>query len=115
MDSTVEYLYPAHDLADHEIDLLPLPPCYGRLQFPKIALQPVDGVDHRPGEPLSQQSYQAGFDPERWWIVVLNEEFPRSVIYSVDRRQRNFGKLKGDRNKEAWKQIDFMIGKIMSR
>jgi uncharacterized alpha-E superfamily protein len=68
------------------------------------------------GYELYLKTYRSGFDPRNVVeLIVLNEEFPRSVIYSVDRLQRNFGKLKGDRNKEAWKQIDFMIGKIMSR
>jgi len=68
------------------------------------------------GYELYLKTYRSGFEPRNVVeLIVLNEEFPRSVIYSVDRLQRYFGKLKGDRNKEAWKQIDFMIGKIMSR
>ena len=68
------------------------------------------------GYELYLKTYRSGFDPRNVVeLIVLNEEFPRSVIYSVDRLQRYFGRLKGDRNKEAWKKIDFMIGKIMSR
>ena len=68
------------------------------------------------GYELYLKTYRSGFDPRNVVeLIVLNEEFPRSVIYSVDRLQRYFGKLKGDRNKEAWKKIDFMIGRIMSR
>jgi uncharacterized alpha-E superfamily protein len=37
------------------------------------------------------------------------------VIYSVERLQRYFGRLKSERNMEAWKKIDFMIGRIMSQ
>jgi len=47
--------------------------------------------------------------------IVLNEDFPRSVIYSVNQLYRYFERLKGERNKEGYRAIDFMIGKIRSK
>jgi uncharacterized alpha-E superfamily protein len=37
------------------------------------------------------------------------------MIYSVTRLHRYFERLKGERNKEAYQKIDFMIGKIRSK
>ena len=47
--------------------------------------------------------------------IVLNEDFPRSVIYSVNQLYRYFERLKGERNTEGYRAIDFMIGKIRSK
>lgn len=68
------------------------------------------------GYELYLKTYRSGFDGRN--VVeqtILNEDFPRSVIYSINQLQRYFERLKSDRNREAWQKIDFMIGRIRSR
>ncbi|GGB10852.1 alpha-E domain-containing protein [Puia dinghuensis] len=68
------------------------------------------------GYELYLKTYRTGFDARN--VVeqtVLNEDFPRSVIYSINQMQRYFQRLKSDRNREAWGKIDFMIGRIQSK
>ena len=48
-------------------------------------------------------------------LIVLNRDFPRSILYSISRLQLHFERLKSERNKEAYQKIDFMIGKIHSK
>jgi uncharacterized alpha-E superfamily protein len=62
------------------------------------------------------KTYRSGFDVRNVVEqIVLNEDFPRSVIYSVNQLYRYFERLKGERNKEAYRTIDFMLGKIRSK
>jgi uncharacterized alpha-E superfamily protein len=68
------------------------------------------------GYELYLKTYRSGFDARNVVEqIVLNEDFPRSVIYSVERLQRYFERLKSDRNKDAWKKINDMIGRAMSK
>ena len=68
------------------------------------------------GYELYLKTYRTGFDARNVVEqIVLNEDFPRSVIYSVNQLRRYFERIKSDRNKEAWKKIEFMIGRIQSR
>src|SRR5260221_837218 len=68
------------------------------------------------GYELYLKTYRSGFDARNVVeLIVLNEDFPRSVIYSINQLQRYFERLKSDRNKEAYRKIDFMTGKIRSR
>jgi uncharacterized alpha-E superfamily protein len=68
------------------------------------------------GYELYLKTYRTGFDARN--VVeqtVLNEDFPRSVLYSINQLQRYFDRLKSDRNKEAFEKIDFMIGRVRSK
>jgi uncharacterized alpha-E superfamily protein len=68
------------------------------------------------GYELYLKTYRSGFDVRNVVEqIVLNEDFPRSVIYSVNQLYRYFERLKGERNKEAYRTIDFMLGKIRSK
>lgn len=68
------------------------------------------------GYELYLKTYRSGFDSKNVIEqILLNEDFPRSIIYSVDRLSRYFERLKGERNKEGYRKIDFMIGKILSK
>ena len=68
------------------------------------------------GYELYLKTYRSGFDARNVVeLIVLNEDFPRSVIYSVNQLQRYFERLKSDKNKEAYRKIDFLLGKIKSR
>ena len=68
------------------------------------------------GYELYLKTYRSGFDAKNVVEqIILNEDFPRSVIYSVNQLYRYFERLKGERNKEGYRAIDFMIGKIRSK
>jgi uncharacterized alpha-E superfamily protein len=68
------------------------------------------------GYELYLKTYRSGFEAKNVIEqIILNEDFPRSIIYSVDRLSRYFERLKGERNKEGYRKIDFMIGKILSK
>jgi len=68
------------------------------------------------GYELYLKTYRSGFDaPNVVEQTVLNEDFPRSILHSVDRMQRYFERLKSERNQEAFRKIEFMIGRIRSK
>lgn len=68
------------------------------------------------GYELYLKTYRSGFDARNVLeLVVLNEDFPRSVLYSVRQLQKYFERLKIDRNKEAYQKLDFLIGRFQSR
>jgi uncharacterized alpha-E superfamily protein len=68
------------------------------------------------GYELYLKTYRSGFDAKNViGQIVLNEDFPRSVIYSVNQLQRYFERLKSERNIDSYRKIDFLIGKIKSK
>src|SRR5580704_5878725 len=68
------------------------------------------------GYELYLKTYRSGFDARNIVEqIILSPDFPRSVLYSVSRLQMHFGRLKGERHREAYQKIDFMIGKIHSK
>jgi len=68
------------------------------------------------GYELYLKTYRSGFDAKNVIEqVVLNQDFPRSVIYSVNQLHRYFERLKSEGNKDAYRKIDFMIGRIKSK
>ena len=68
------------------------------------------------GYELYLKTYRGGFEAKNVVEqIVLNDQFPRSVIYSINRLQRYFDRLKLERNKSEYDQIDFMIGKLRSK
>ena len=68
------------------------------------------------GYELYLKTYRTGFEPRNVVEqIVLNEDFPRSVIYSLNQLHRYFERLKSDRNQDAWRSLDFMIGRIRSK
>jgi uncharacterized alpha-E superfamily protein len=68
------------------------------------------------GYELYLRTYRDGFEARNVVEqIVLNEQFPRSVVYSINQLHRYFERLKSDRNKSDFDQIDFMIGKFKSR
>ncbi|AMR30842.1 hypothetical protein A0256_05095 [Mucilaginibacter sp. PAMC 26640] len=46
--------------------------------------------------------------------IILNNDFPRSVIYSVNNIQRYFDRLKNNSNVNDYREISFQIGKLQS-
>ena len=68
------------------------------------------------GYELYLKTYRGGFEASNVVAqVVLLEQFPRSVLYSVNRLHRYFEKLQSEGNATAFNQIDFTIGKLKSK
>jgi uncharacterized alpha-E superfamily protein len=44
--------------------------------------------------------------------IVWNENFPRSIIYTTKRLKQSFETIKGDKSKESYKTMSYMIGKL---
>ncbi len=68
------------------------------------------------GYELYLKTYRSGFDARN--VVeqtILNEDFPRSILYSVNQLHRYFERLKSESNLEAFRTVDFMIGRIRSK
>lgn len=47
--------------------------------------------------------------------AILNGNFPRSILYSINRMHRYFERLRSERNTEAYNKLNFMIGELHSR
>lgn len=68
------------------------------------------------GYELYLKTYRTGFDARNVVEqVVLNNHFPRSIIYSITRLQRYFDRLKKEGKVNNYQQLDFMIGKLLSK
>ena len=68
------------------------------------------------GYELYLKTYRGGFEAKNVVEqIVLNDQFPRSVIYSINQLHRYFERLKNERNQSDFQQINFMIGKIKSQ
>jgi uncharacterized alpha-E superfamily protein len=68
------------------------------------------------GYELYLKTYREGFEAENVLEqVVLNNDFPRSVIYSVNNIQRYFDRLKNDSNADDFREMSFQIGRLQSR
>ena len=75
----------------------------------KYLLQSISGYE------LYLKNYRSGFEARNIVDqVFFDVNFPRSVIYSVQQLQRNFGRLKSDLNIESFDKVNFMIGKLYS-
>ena len=76
----------------------------------KYLLLSISGLE------LYLKTYRGGFEAKNVVEqIVLNDQFPRSVIYSINRLHRYFERLKNDGNAAGYQQIDFMIGRIKSK
>jgi len=68
------------------------------------------------GYELYLKTYREGFEAANILEqVVLNNDFPRSVIYSVNNIQRYFDRLKSDSNIDTFREMSFQIGRLQSR
>jgi uncharacterized alpha-E superfamily protein len=47
--------------------------------------------------------------------IVLNGNYPRSIVYSINRLHRYFERLRSEKNTEAFNKLNFMIGELHSR
>lgn len=67
------------------------------------------------GYELYLKSYRSGFEGRNVADQILfNNQFPRSVLYSVNQLHRYFERLKSDRNQEGYNRVSFLIGKLRS-
>lgn len=68
------------------------------------------------GYELYLKTYREGFESSNILEqVILNNDFPRAVIYSVNNIQRYFDRLKSDSNLESFREMSFRIGRLQSR
>jgi uncharacterized alpha-E superfamily protein len=68
------------------------------------------------GYELYLKTYRSGFGAKNVMEqILLNETFPRSVIYSINHLHHYFERLKNEKNIAGFNQIDFMIGKLRSK
>lgn len=68
------------------------------------------------GYELYLKTYRGGFEAKNVVEqIVLSEQFPRSVIYSVNQLHRYFERLRSDRSNNAFDHLNFIIGKLKSR
>jgi uncharacterized alpha-E superfamily protein len=68
------------------------------------------------GYELYLKTYRGGFEAKNVMEqILLNDTFPRSVIYSINHLHRYFERLKNEKNITGFNQIDFMIGKVKSK
>ncbi len=68
------------------------------------------------GYELYLKTYRSGFEAKNVMEqILLNDHFPRSVIYSINHLHHYFERLKNEKNIAGFNQIDFMIGKIRSK
>lgn len=67
------------------------------------------------GYELYLKSYREGFTADNILeLVMLNRDFPRSAIYSVNNIQRYFARLKSDKNIEHHNNLAFNMGRLNS-
>jgi len=67
------------------------------------------------GYELYLKSYREGFTAENILeLVMLNTDFPRSALYSVNNIQRYFLRLKSEKNIEDFNRLSFNIGRLNS-
>lgn len=68
------------------------------------------------GYELYLKTYRSGFEARNVMEqIILNEAFPRSVLYSINQMHRYFERLKNERNLHSFNQIDFLMGKLRSK
>ncbi len=68
------------------------------------------------GYELYLKTYRGGFEAKNVVEqVILIDQFPRSVLYAINRLHRYFERLKNERNVADFNRIDFMIGKLKSK
>jgi len=68
------------------------------------------------GYQLYLKTYRSGFEARNVLEqIILDDQFPRSVSYSISRLHLYFKRLRSERNVGSYNQIDFMIGKLASK
>jgi len=67
------------------------------------------------GYELYLKTYRSGFEPRKVVEqIVLNDNFPRSVKYSINRLHGYFERIRNQGNTKANEKMQFMIGRLRS-
>ncbi|CAM3869069.1 alpha-E domain-containing protein [Mucilaginibacter galii] len=75
----------------------------------KHLLQSIGGYE------LYLKTYRDGIEAQSVMeLIILNTDFPRSVIYSVNNIHRYYERLKNESNLSSYRDIAFQIGKLQS-
>lgn len=68
------------------------------------------------GLQLYLKTYRSGFESRNVIEqIILNNQFPRSVSYSISRLHIYFRRLKSERNADSYNEVEFLIGKLASK
>lgn len=68
------------------------------------------------GYELYLKTYRSGFEAKNVVeLIVLNRDFPRSILYSINQLMRYFTRLRSDRNEDSYDKIEFLVGKLKSK
>ncbi|MBS1509330.1 MAG: alpha-E domain-containing protein [Bacteroidetes bacterium] len=68
------------------------------------------------GYELYLKTYRSGFGAKNVMEqIILNENFPRSVVYSINHLHHYFERLKNEKNISGFNHLNFMIGKVQSK
>lgn len=68
------------------------------------------------GYELYLKTYRSGLEAKNVVEqVLLNQNFPRSIIYSLVRLQRYFERIRQANKQEGFDELEFMIGKLLSK
>jgi uncharacterized alpha-E superfamily protein len=68
------------------------------------------------GYELYLKTYRKGFEPRNVIEqIVLNNDFPRSVLHSLHKVYNYLNRVEGQMTPEAYKQLEMLIGKLRSR
>lgn len=68
------------------------------------------------GYELYLKTYRSGFNTANIMEqVLLNEKFPRSVLYSISHLQMYFERQRNEKNIDAFNEVHFLIGKLHSK
>ena len=75
----------------------------------KHLLQSIGGYE------LYLKTYRDGIEAQNVMeLIMLNTDFPRSVMYSVNNIHRYYERLKNESNLSSYRDIAFQIGKLQS-
>ncbi len=68
------------------------------------------------GYELYLKIYRSGFEARNVVEqIVLNRDFPRSILYSINQLQRYFGRLRNERHAASYQDTEFLIGRLKSK
>lgn len=80
------------------------------IMYWKYLLMSISGYE------LYLKTYRGGFEARNVIDqIVLNNEFPRSIIHSLNRIQRYLQRLQSEQTPETYRQLDILIGKARSK
>lgn len=68
------------------------------------------------GYALYLKKYRSGFEARNVVEQLLfSNEFPKSVLYSIEHLHRYIARIRSEQNAEGYKKLDFQIGRLKSK